>query len=172
MRSFLSILPAITLTHFISSATAGGFHLMDRSLTWRYTECVDCPRKQQCCGTYTGNHEDLILVPANQFSCDTVHSNAWKTGLWDSSQIGHGTVIQGKCGSRSLTLYPTNNGAELEVWESDGSRKYGNCYRQEPNRSMDCTEGGDATCRNMDGEPMGTCKIKATSVWVCPVDLC
>lgn len=90
-----------------------------------------------------------------------------------TSHIGHGTVIKGQCGSRSLTLYPVNNGKELEVWESGGSKMYGKCYRQAAGKTMNCDDHNGLACRGFEGEPeAGSCKIKATDVWVCPVNLC
>ncbi|CRK40969.1 hypothetical protein BN1723_015823 [Verticillium longisporum] len=92
---------------------------------------------------------------------------------WNYDHIGHGTVIRGQCGSRSLTLYPVSNGNELEVWESGGSKMYGKCYRQDGGKKLTCDDNGGLACRGIEGEPkQGSCKISATDVWVCPVSLC
>ena len=61
------------------------------------------------------------------------------------------------------------------MWESNGSRMYGKCYRQEAGKVVNCDTPGDAPgCSHpLAGQPLpNTCKIRATGVWVCPVDLC
>jgi hypothetical protein len=96
-------------------------------------------------------------------------------GIKSSNDIGWGTTVRGQCYSNSLTFFPINNNQELEVWESDGSRMYGKCYRQDPGKVMNCDSGQGYGCGGVPiaGYPLdGSCKIRATDVWVCPVDLC
>lgn len=91
-----------------------------------------------------------------------------------ASEIGSGTTVKGQCGSTSLTFFPVNNNQELEVWESNGSKFYGKCYRQEAGKVLNCdSPAGDGCSDRRVGAPLpNTCKIRATGVWVCPVDLC
>ncbi|KAF6833661.1 hypothetical protein CPLU01_05382 [Colletotrichum plurivorum] len=157
----------------IIPAVSAGFHLFDRHIQWNFNECVDCPKKQQCCFKNFSARDDVVLVPSNQFNCNTIRNKNYMEGISHTSHIGHGTVIKGQCGSKSITLYPVNNGKELEVWESGGSKMYGKCYRQDAGKTMTCDDDGGVSCRGFEGEPIGgTCKIKATDVWVCPVSLC
>ncbi|KAF6796360.1 hypothetical protein CSOJ01_13244 [Colletotrichum sojae] len=179
----------------IIPAVSAGFHLFDRHIQWNFNECVDCPKKQDCCFKNFSARDDVVLVPSNQFNCNTIRNKVrsqflvmfrlhceptliltaknYMEGISYTSNIGHGTVIKGQCGSKSITLYPVNNGKELEVWESGGSKMYGKCYRQDAGKTMTCDDDGGVSCRGFEGEPIGgTCKIKATDVWVCPVSLC
>ncbi|KAG7152660.1 hypothetical protein HYQ46_011129 [Verticillium longisporum] len=161
----LQILPVVS---------AAGFHLFDRRMTWNYEDCQDgCPKKSSCCGNIFTAVEDVSLIPSNQYNCDTIRNKNYIEGPEKTSHIGHGTVIRGQCGSRSLTLYPVSNGNELEVWESGGSKMYGKCYRQDGGKKLTCDDNGGLACRGIEGEPkQGSCKISVTDVWVCPVSLC
>ncbi|KAF3930161.1 hypothetical protein ABW19_dt0209553 [Dactylella cylindrospora] len=170
MRFSIEVLFAVASV--LPAVSAGGFHLFDRSMSFQWTECVDCPRKQQCCGTYGGTYQDLMLIPSNQYNCDAIRNRGFKLNKEGSWQIGHGTWVPGKCGSNGIVFYPVNNGNELEVWESGGSKMYGKCYRQSGGKQLNCDDQGGAACRGIEGEPKNGCKIKATDVWVCPVSLC
>ncbi|KAK4193463.1 hypothetical protein QBC35DRAFT_446604 [Podospora australis] len=155
-----------------------GFHLMDRHAFWFYDDAVDCGKRAEC-GNIRAPYEydRLWLVPSDNYNCGVIRDNNYDEGIRFASNIGHGTVIKGQCGSRSITLYPVNNGQELEVWESGGSRLYGKCYRQSPNKVLNCDSPDDGKGCSHKGQIVGppvngSCKIKATGVWVCPVDLC
>ncbi|KAK1831655.1 hypothetical protein QBC39DRAFT_433780 [Podospora conica] len=166
----------IAITLFQSVLAQRGFHLMDRHVSWIYKATTECPKRADCSEVREPFDDDgLWLVPANQFNCNVIRDKNYFEGPRLASEIGSGTTVKGQCGSSSLTFFPINNNQELEVWESNGSRMYGKCYRQEAGKVMNCDSPGDgAGCSHpLVGQPLpNTCKIRATGVWVCPVDLC
>lgn len=180
------------------SVLASGFHIFDRYSSWTWYEQGECPGRKTSCNPMRSFHQqdDVWFVPSNQFHCGTLQnlvsrnvqaifslsladrkqnyraSTSWSAKPHTTSDIGHGTVIRGFCGSNSLTLYPINNGRELEVWETGGSRMYGKCYRQDPGKTMSCDGTGCGGNPTAGPAIDGTCKVRGTDVWVCPVSLC
>ncbi|KAM9877522.1 hypothetical protein VDGL01_08359 [Verticillium dahliae] len=146
---YIQLPTLVAALHIIPIVPAAGFHLFDRRMTWNYEYVRRLP-------------QEVELLRQHLHRCPE-----------KTNHIGHGTVIRGQCGSRSLTLYPVSNGNKLEVWESGGSRMYGKCYRQDGGKKLTCDDNGGLACRGIEGEPkQGSCKISVTDVWVCPVSLC
>ncbi|KAK0610853.1 hypothetical protein B0T14DRAFT_314648 [Immersiella caudata] len=174
MRTLTSTFLSLTLFHSVLGQR--GFHIMDRQASWIHKTQGECPSKRIDCAEIREPFDDdgVWLVPANQFNCGVIQDRNYFEGLRHTSQIAHGTTLKGQCGSSSLTFYPVDNGQGLEVWESNGSRFYGKCYRQEPGKGLDCGNPQGFGCSHPLSGPAvaGSCRIWATDVWVCPVDLC
>jgi hypothetical protein len=175
MRTITLTLLSLTLFHSVLAQK--GFHIFDRRASWIHkTAAESCPKRVNCADIREPFDEDGVwLVPANQFNCDVIRDKNYFEGIAHTWDIGSGTTMKGQCGSSSLTFFPVDNGQGLEVWESNGSRFYGKCYRQEPGKVLNCDSPGDGYgCSNpLAGQPLpNSCKIRATDVWVCPVDLC
>ncbi|KAK1753833.1 hypothetical protein QBC47DRAFT_387193 [Echria macrotheca] len=177
MRTFTLVAAAsIALTYAPTALAVKGFHLFDRRANWfQMTPPWLCPRGGRDCANIKEpfDYNSVFLVPADHYSCDVIRDMNYDEKIESTDQIGFGTVLKGQCGAQSLTFFPVDDGRGLEVWE-DG-RMYGKCYRQDPGKVMQCDSPGDGRgCQHpLSGQPVPhSCKIEATDVWVCPVDLC
>jgi len=168
----------LTLTLFHTTLAQKGFHILDRRASWIHKTAAEaCPKRVNCADIREPFDEDGVwLVPANNFNCDVIRDKNYFEGIAHTWDIGHGTTLKGQCGAGSLTFFPVDGGQGLEVWEGSGAKRfYGKCYRQEAGRGLNCDSPGDGYgCSSpLAGQPVpNSCKIRATDVWVCPVDLC